>query len=161
MKPKQTMIILMVAFLVAGLGLSIYGLYTVRRGFACSSWPTVDGKVDSSSVTQKKNYNTRSKTTSHTYEPSIRYSYQAAGRNLSGTRISFADHASGSEKRARRIADRYPTGKTVSVHHDPRDPTISVLETSVTFALFLPLLGGLIFLAVSILMVVLLLRSSS
>ena len=61
------------------------------------------------------------------YRPVVIYSYSIAGQSFSGKRIAFRDLI-GSKRRARRIVERYPPGKSVLVSYDPHQPRVAVLE---------------------------------
>jgi len=138
-------------FVVAGIAVSIWGWNEMESAKASMGWPTTEGTVISSEVEKHRSTTgTGSKRrTSTTYEAEVLYEYAANGTTYSSTRVSFGG-SGGSSSQAREIVNRYPKGKMVSVHFDPEQPDVSVLEPGVSFGCYVPIGIGVVFTVVGI-----------
>lgn len=149
-----------IVFLIAGIGMSLYGITLVKDARESSSWPTVQGTVMSSKVVSERHTTgTGSKRrTSTVHGADVRYKYIVGSHQYSSNRISFGDYKSGSKKRAQKIADRYSRGTTVTVHYDPNSPGDAVIETGTSWSSFILLGSGFIFFIVGIIFVRLIIK---
>lgn len=78
-----------------------------------------------------------------TFRANIRYSYQVGGRKLTNDRICVGGQLQISMRgKAEEYCRRYPKGRSVRVHYDPRKATESVLETREETAWFYLILGA-------------------
>ena len=150
---KNTLVLIIAMFLAGGI-LMAFGVFNVKRGLESSGWPTVDGKITRSSVVKQVTRDPKTSRNRTSYKPDVRFSYKVNGKSFSANKVSFGDYSSGSQRRAEKIIKRYPSGKSVSVHYSLKDPGVAVLETHITLALFIPLLGGIIFLGIGVLITV-------
>ena len=136
-------------FVIAGALTLVFGVRNMLRAGASADWPTAAGAVKVSSVEYHK-----SNEGGGTYHAEVMYEYMAGGTLRSGNRVAFGDYGSSNSSRARGIVNKYPVGRQVTVHHDPDDPDVSVLEPGLKGqAWLLPAFGG-VFLGVGALMVV-------
>jgi Protein of unknown function (DUF3592) len=119
---------------IAGIALFGLGLFLIsngrnrnRVGRESEHWPVADGKV-LASIVAKKSY----PPTGIFHVPRVRYSYAVAGQHYEGDVIcpGIEQFGLGSELQAHAKADQYPVGENVSVHYDPADPAVAVLETT-------------------------------
>jgi hypothetical protein len=92
---------------------------------ASAKWPTAQGRVLTCGVIMQR----RPKGGS-TYRPSICYEYPVAGVRREGNAIQVGNLDQAAESAAQKMLDPYPVGKAVTVHYNPDDPTVVVLETS-------------------------------
>ena len=106
-----------------------------RRSAVVKRWPTINGRVVSSGIHQFQQRRTESQQRSYRrrrmqtlYMPVVEYSYSVGGRDFSSRSIWDGTEVSGSRDHAQRIADRYPVGRTVTVHYDPSAPGKAALE---------------------------------
>lgn len=132
--------------LIGAVGLFLTGR-DLLRGRSSASWPTTQGEVVYSSLEQSMSTDSDGDS-SVTYGAKIVYNYQVGGQQLTGDRRVFSESRSSNARRAQEIANRYPVGSTVTVHYDPNNPPVSVLEPGVGFGgMIVPLimLGLLIF----------------
>lgn len=106
------------------------------------SWPSVDGKVVSSTI-EIKQQESNGKMIDMFY-PKVRYEYFVSGSQFYNNRISFGDYGSNKRKSAGKICNKYPTNLNVTVYYNPQNPKISVLKRKGG-------LGNLVTLAVGIL----------
>ena len=106
-----------------------------RRANVVRRWPTINGRVVSSGVhefqqrrdkPQRTIRGTRMMKTMHM--PVVEYSYAVGGRDFTSRSIWDGTEVSGSRDYAQGIADRYPVGRTVTVHYDPAAPGKAALE---------------------------------
>lgn len=135
---------------------------TIRHSQESKSWPTVSGLIIRSEVREIKNANTGP---INKYREYLEYEYIVDGRTYTCGLISIADTAvlrfnSGtrSGRVAKQIVKMYPLGQSVTVHYDPRNPEIAVLETQIFNTNFL-LLTVLVFIMVAFLITILTLPS--
>ena len=130
----------------------------LRGGSASKIWPTVEGRVISSTVQTK--HGTGGDITR--YYPVVEYEYSVEGKSLRGNRITFdtqpMDHTS-----AASIANRYSVRRSVPVFYDPEDTANSVLEPGTSGTSWLGIGVGIVFAVVAGAMLVtrLVRRSSS
>ncbi len=122
-------------FLVAGVFLGFSASKQLGHARASSEWPTVSGKVLSSEVRTKRSrtsgsrkHGSRSRTT---YHAEVHYEYTVDGRPYTADRVQFGEYGSDNSSHAREIVARYAEGKQVSVHYDPTQPDLAVLEPGV------------------------------
>ncbi|HEX2255653.1 MAG TPA: DUF3592 domain-containing protein [Afifellaceae bacterium] len=121
--------------LATGLVFSLVGfafagstIRTRRRADAATRWPRALATVESSEVVVETGRDTDGHLETH-YVPVVRYSYEAAGRALRGSRIRVNDLAFSRRGKAQEIVAKYPAGTQVTMRYDPADPTNAVLET--------------------------------
>jgi Protein of unknown function (DUF3592) len=104
----------------------------LRKAKQNTTWPTTEGKILGSKVVGHEETRTDDdgdESTSTVYRPDIRYSYRVNGADYAAdTWKGRMRYSSGSPKYAERAVARYPVGQTVTVHYDPADPGMGVLE---------------------------------
>ena len=110
------------AILIAGLALSGLAYNLLHDGFASASWPTAEGKVLSSSISQGENDNG-----DETYMPHVQYTYVANGKTYTSTQIQFFQESSENSRDASAITTTFNEGKTVTVYFAPDNPANAVL----------------------------------
>lgn len=128
------------AFILIGLVLMLNGWDRIRQARASANWPTVRGLIVGAEVDPV-----------HTSEgwrwrPTITYRYVAHAREVTSTRISLQEPATGYDERtARRYAARYRLGRPVTVFYNPDRFTESVLEQSVPRSAYISMGLGVLF----------------
>ena len=142
----DVMKIIMLLFLLIGLGVFISSLLQIARALKCQTWPKITGVILNTTI--KTTGGTRGKpggyaTTSHSYLPVIRYKYNVQGEEYVSDVRCLGDYAA-DEQRAKEILSKYSKGEEVGVYYSPKNAKISVLETEVRYGLLLPLGIGLI-----------------
>lgn len=115
------------AFVVFGLVTFQWGGELVDEAEASVRWPSVEGIVTASEVSASR-YTApgQARRDETTYRPDVTYTYQVDGQDYTGHRVSY--RASGDRKSAEEVVARYPAGKVVQVHHDPKAPGTATLE---------------------------------
>jgi hypothetical protein len=132
-------------FFAAGIGLTLlWGIPTLKKAKASTSWPTTRGVVLVSDVERRRSHD-RDHGTSYTYSAQVTYEYTVAGTIYNCDRVSFGEYASSNRNHARQIVNRYPVGKTVEVHYDPNRPESAVLEPGTSFSSYVALGMGIVF----------------
>jgi len=58
----------------------------------------------------------------------VEYGYAVDGQNYRGNQITLMVTTGGTQSHAESVAARYPEGKTVTVHYDPKNPGSAALE---------------------------------
>jgi hypothetical protein len=111
------------ALLLAGLYFLISASRGRRRSTTALHWPQAGGVVASSALIPHHDAHGEA-----TYEPSVAYRYEANGRVYSGSRIQVGATRTPSRREAEARLFPYPPGISVTVHHDPDDPSAAVLE---------------------------------
>ena len=95
----------------------IWGAYkNVRLSKESATWPVVPGVVTASETT-KVGWRT---------QPKISYSYSVDGKAYSSTQVSLAKVVPAKETAP--MLTKYPVSQAVSVHYQPGNPAVSVLE---------------------------------
>ena len=126
--PFTTLIMSLVLGL-SGLLLSLICLALIRMDLRSRKWPTVEGEITASRTEREATGWDRDHHMTHAWVPEIRYAYEVGGTQFHGRRIGNSVYSSSWRGGARRVAHRYPSGKVVTVHYDPADPTQAVLVT--------------------------------
>ncbi len=120
--------------LVVGAAFVVFGIVTFGWGGeeldeaeASVHWPSVEGIVTSSEVSASR-YTApgQARLDETTYRPEVTYTYQVEGKDYTGHRVSY--RAQGDLASARELVARYPAGKQVQVHYDPKAPGTATLE---------------------------------
>jgi Protein of unknown function (DUF3592) len=93
----------------------------VVLGLTSTSWPTTEGKLISAQVVQKK----FSIVIGSHDEPSVSYSFMVGDKKFENNRIRFGGPSWNNADQAVGKFQSTP----ITVHYDPRNPTICVLET--------------------------------
>ena len=94
---------------------------------AADSWPCTDGEILSSGIGSSSSGNYDTPNTM--YQAKVVYEYEAGGRRRENNRICVGGQIQLSLKsKANEYCARYPQGKKVIVHYNPRKPEDSVLE---------------------------------
>lgn len=130
----QAILPLTIAGSVVGVLLLMLFVGFHRRDAAVRRWPTINGQIVSSSIHEFQRRRDKPLRTMRglkmmktMYMPVVEYSYTVGGRDFSSRSIWDGTEVSGSRDYARRVADRYPVGKTVVVHYDPADSAKAAL----------------------------------
>jgi hypothetical protein len=92
------------------------GYKKIRLSKASAAWPTVPGVV---TVSERTKLAWRT-------QPRVSFSYEVAGKAYSSSKVSFADAVPARETEP--ILSRYQPNQPVTVHYNPEDPAIAVLE---------------------------------
>jgi hypothetical protein len=142
-KSKGVAILVGLVFAAVGVGVTAWGWSVLSNAKASVSWPSVGGRVISSSVERHTSSGSRGSST--TYGAEVQYDYTVDGTKYSADRVSFGDYSSSSPGHARGIVNRYPAGSEVSVHYDPARPDVAVLEPGTSWGAYMPLGIGLVF----------------
>jgi hypothetical protein len=126
-KPQQLVVPgLCAAFILIGLALMLSGWERIENARTSAHWPTARGVVVGADVYPLHTSEGRR------WRPAITYQYLARGRELTGTRLSLQEPASGYDERTvRRIAARYRLQTPVTVYYNPERFSEAVLEQSV------------------------------
>jgi hypothetical protein len=104
-----------VAFLIIQRNLSL-----ARKS---ASWPSVDGIIVKSELVQRQR---RVGGRKEKPQPDIEYTYRIKQTEYRGNQVSAGGLRVGGM--AGQWVGRYPVGKQVPVHYDPKDPSVAVLE---------------------------------
>ena len=122
---------------------------SVVRGLRSRSWPSVAGEILYSSIEVS-----RGARGSKLYAPRVSYAYSVGGREHQGKRLVFGWDDFYTERGARVIVEKYPSGDAADVYYDPAMPWTSVLKPGVNIrtwfatgflgALLLGILGALV-----------------
>jgi hypothetical protein len=143
----QSFIANIIVFLLFGIfsfgpiGLGIYYLISeyseTNNAKKSMNWPTTAGIIISSDFREKEDTDSVKKL----YSPKILYSYSVKIMEYSSQKIFFGNYSLSLEN-ARKIVNRYPAGKRVTVFYNPDKHDLSVLEPGgKTFNYYWLLLG--------------------
>lgn len=92
-------------FILVGGVIFYFGVKSLFSAKASRSWPTVQGKIISSSMDSK-----RSDKGGTTYHAEVLYEYNVSGQTQSSNDIAFGDYGSSDPSHARSIVNKYPAG---------------------------------------------------
>ncbi|MCE9584314.1 MAG: DUF3592 domain-containing protein [Planctomycetes bacterium] len=128
-----------------GLGAFVYGVWSHHRTSAAGSWPTVQGVVDTSSVTSS--YSRRSGTK---YRCKVTYHYSVGSTPYTGDNVTPTGSTSESSSAANSRQAKYRPGGACTVHYDASEPFTSCLELGSTSEAWLMMGIGGVFAAIGI-----------
>lgn len=115
-----------------GITFALVGVISLQPALRSLRWPAASGEITESDPVA-----------------GVRYTYTAAGRVYTGSRVSFHDSGLFSGRLGAPTAQTpagYPAGMVVQVYYDPKAPDRSVLEPGAGTLAFLPVgVGGLLF----------------
>lgn len=134
-------------FTVAGYFVTFYvGAPILDNAKASESWPKVTGTITKSRVATSRHDGK----TMHKAE--VTYRYQFEDQDYTGDVVWFGGgYSSSSRSGAAETVRNYPVGEKVDVYVDPADPGNAVLEPGAFFSSYALFAGGLLFLAVGVL----------
>jgi hypothetical protein len=102
------------------------GSSNLVEGLNAESWPTAQGIIKSTVITEDRGLRG-----TH-YTPVVKYDYEVSGNSYSCDRVSAGDPRTNSMSHAATTLALYPKGNTVSVHYKPNDPATALLEVGTT-----------------------------
>lgn len=143
---------LMLIFLAAGIGISIWGWSVLQNARVSESWPTTDGEILSSDVRVDNDEDGTS------YFGDVTFRYFVDGIPYTSDNVSFGQYG-GDRDHAEGIVARYPAGSGVTVHYDPGNVETAVLEPGVTWSSYFMLGFGALFTCIPLIVLPLMLRS--
>jgi hypothetical protein len=126
-------------FIVIGLVAVGVGVWILTKSLRAENWPVTDGLIQSAEM--KSHQGSKGGTT---YSAEVTYTFQVAGTGYTGNKVAIGQMSASAEY-ARRILDRYPVGKKISVHYAPGDPADAVLETGIHGGVWICLGVGTLF----------------
>lgn len=119
------------------------GLRNRKRVQASMSWPCVEGRVVSATITESINRGDEDSPDTTSYSAALVYEYAVAGQSYRGNRISFQDQSFSSYNKASAVLGGFPVGGAVHVFHDPQKPANCVLERKAHSNNFLLIVGAI------------------
>jgi len=136
--------VLFLACWLFGVFLIYRGARAAYEGARSSRWPAAQGRITRSAAYW--GLARRGIQTMWAYRLDINYQYEAGGRTYEGHRVSFSawDPQHSLNLFNGWTAARYPAGTAVSVHFDPADPALSVIESGVRISAWMAMLLGII-----------------
>jgi len=118
--------ILSVFFVLFGAYLFVPSFQTVYVLQVSGSWPVVEARVVSSEV--EKKWPDRDQDFDQGYLARVWYRYDVEGTQYLGHNLQLHEDYSRNLKAVEATVSRYPVGETIKVHHDPKDPAVTVVE---------------------------------
>jgi len=141
--------IFILAFAGAGVFLLVKSFKDRKKAEARQGWPATQGQIIASRISESTSTDSDSDR-STSYSPAVEYTYNVAGQEYKGNKITFGfTQGYGRYAKAQAALARYPLGAQVTVYYDPANPADAVLERKAggsTVSLVL----GIIFILVSL-----------
>ncbi len=118
--------LIIIGLIFAGIGGAavVSALVDLRSGKRTAAWLQVKGKMLTSSVVESHSESGTS------YSAKVEYEYAVNDIRHTSDCIKFG-WESVDEQSAKGTAERYPAGSSVTVYHDPQEPSLSVLERKI------------------------------
>ena len=116
-------------FLLFGVTILVMAGRNERKAAESSAWPTVQGRIIESRLIESTSTDSDG-STSTSYRPTFRYTYEAGGKQYQGDRLNRGMSMAYDRGTALKIMARYPTGVNVMVHYNPSTPAEAALETT-------------------------------
>jgi hypothetical protein len=122
---------------LAWLAIAIGGLWALATGMDINQvmqtrhWPVVAGEIRTVAIRSDTVATWTMRRVGYVIEPRlhISYDYEVNGSRFTGTRFSIL--APSKREASASVARSLTPGHTVSVHHDPADPTVAVIDTAI------------------------------
>lgn len=141
--------------LIIGLILLIESL-SRKKAIVSQNWPSVTGKISLSEVRQSASTDDSGES-NYAYYPNIEYTYTALGKDYTARQISTGGvKGTVHPFDAQNIVDQFPVNALVQVYYNPQNPAEAVLEQEVSPGLKTIRVLGIVLLAVSAVIAVLL-----
>ncbi len=150
-KSDKNLGILTLAMFAAGIFLMAWSAYEIKGSNESRNWPRTQGTITSSSISEQTRRDSSTRRNKTTYYPRVLYEYQVKGRHYTSHRIEFGGESGGMKWMAKRVVDKYPSGKKVTVYYKPQDPQYGILEAGFTWKSLFILLAGMAFFAAGVL----------
>lgn len=131
--------------LLAGIGLTVWGWTTLQNARASTAWPTTEGVVIASEITQSTDDEGR-----ESYLPRVSYTYTANDINRTNNTIKFSDTSYNDLRKAQEVTGNYSVGKNIVVYYDPESPENAVLEPGVSSGSYIVLSFGILLVLISL-----------
>lgn len=129
-------------FLLVGLILVAIGARQLYQGRQSETWPTVTGRIAIAALGKHIDRDNDNSTVSTTYRADISYDYLVEDVAYVNGDVHFGAMSSSDPSVARRLLQRYPVGKQVTVYYNPARPQQAVLEPGIQGSTWvLPALG--------------------
>lgn len=144
--------LIIVTLVCAGVGsfFTFYlGLPMYRRALASTSWPTTDGRIQTSRVETSRDNKGKTR-----YTSAVQFAYEVQGQNYESAYVwPSGGYSSSSESEHRKVVERYTPGKQVKVFYDPQKPEFGILEPGVTSTNYIVLIVGVMFFLAGLVMI--------
>jgi hypothetical protein len=134
-----------IVFISAGLFFLYFGGRTTFNGVASSYWPTVEGRMLSSTVKSEVG-----KKGGLVYRAEVNYAYTVNGGSFTSGRIRFGRINTGNPILPTQLVEKYPAGSSVTVYYSDSDPSVAVLEPGIQSAGLIVLGIGVLFVGVGV-----------
>ena len=147
-----------------GAALLIFGIFFLREGFSSRSWPQTDAEIDRVRVRSQRSSSQQRTSTRWVVE--VSYSYRVGNERHTSRRYSLGDGPTylgkGFRDRdgAEELASDVRALDRLGISYDPDDPASAVISTGVSIGTWVPLLLGLFFLPVGVILFFALSRSA-
>jgi hypothetical protein len=132
------MYIFMGFIFLVGLGMTIGFGYLVKKGISARSWPTVEGKILSSTLVAKE----KAKGV-QLYGSSLKFEYKVDGKHYQGKNADLLEWHNAKIIKLFK-AEKYFAGRPVKVYYNPMKPAEAILEPGVKFKYVYPAFCGLL-----------------
>ena len=122
------LILIIIGFVISGLT-----LFAIINSFSSKKWMTTNGKIINSEI-YKQSFTGEADVT---YRPSIAFEYLVNGEKFISDRLYYGVKimSSGNWINSRKLIEKYPVDKEVTVYYNPNKPKISVIEPGLHFDL--------------------------
>lgn len=110
-------IIILILFLLGGLGTTIWGWTIIARGKRTLKWPAAEGVIEKSQPSSEGD----------DLLPEIVFSYTVSGHRYQRT-MEFPGGTNPTQALAASYVDKYPVGAKVSAYYNPQQPGQATLE---------------------------------
>lgn len=142
---KRSSLAIAFVFFVAGLFLFLYDIGGLYYGIQSRGWPSVQGEITVARITTEMiPWRNRTRGVSRL---EIEYRYSVNDVTFTGERVSAGRR---SVNYPEQMISEFPVGKTVMVHFQPDDHSVSFLKTGIDKATYLYAGAGALILGIAI-----------
>ncbi len=130
-----------------GLMLLCFGVYFIVEAYSLSSWPKLQASVVNTKIKARIEDAGDALRRSLSYYPSITYRYEVNGTSYESSRYRLGSEYNYFQDRAdaRKVADQFLAGSSLEIFYKPSDPSEAVIDNSITFAVYIPIILSIVF----------------
>lgn len=125
---------------------SIFFIFvSIPKAINSKNFPVTEGKITSGDVGASRfnGVGVEAEDRAKSYSAYITYKYVVNGKSFTSYKRRWHEAQTTFHPYHKRIADRYPRGKTVNVYYNPNKPQVSVLEPGIGLGSILGILISL------------------
>ncbi len=145
---ETTLIVVGSCFILVGVLTGIFFCYRIFQATTSTGWPFVIGELESSEL-KEVIYRGREADgrpdEASAWVVNFKYSYQIAGKEYHGSRVTYSDGINKTRRALRKLQDKYQGKSQIQIYYNPKNPNQSVLVPGLSVFNLTPLITSTLF----------------